>query len=105
MSLPRIPVDVQRLTDFCRRWQITRLELFGSVLRSDFGPGSDVDILVSFAPGASWSLFDHVRMEEELSALLGRPVDLVSRRAVEGSPNWIRREAILRSAEPLYDAR
>jgi hypothetical protein len=98
-------VDAKRLSDFCHRWQIARLELFGSVLRGDFGPDSDVDILVSFAPGASWSLLDHARMEEELAGLLHRPVDLVSRRAVERSPNWIRREAILRSAEPLYEAR
>ena len=98
----RIPVDRQKIAEFCGRWQIAELALFGSVLRDDFGPDSDVDVLVSFAPDAEWGLWDHVRMEEELSGILGRKVDLVSRRAVERSENWIRREAILGSAEPLY---
>lgn len=81
---------------------IEELRLFGSALREDFGPQSDVDFLVTFAPDAQWSLLDHARMEDELSVLLGRKVDLVSRRAVERSANWIRRKAILESAEPYY---
>jgi len=101
----RIPVDNGRLTDFCQRWKIVELGFFGSVLREDFGPGSDVDVLAAFAPDAPWGLLDHVQMEEELSELLGRKVELVSRRAVERSPNWIRRRAILESAEPYYVAR
>jgi predicted nucleotidyltransferase len=76
--------------------------LFGSVLRDDFRPDSDVDVLVTFAPEAEWSLFDHVTMEEELSSILGHKVDLVSRRAIERSRNWIRRKAILEAAEPFY---
>jgi len=66
---------------------------------------SDVDLLVVFEPEADWSLFDQVTMEEELAAILGRKVDLVSRRAVERSPNWIRRKAILESAETIHVAR
>jgi predicted nucleotidyltransferase len=100
-----MPIDDERIAEFCRRWQIAELALFGSVLRDDFRPDSDVDVLVTFAPTADWSLFDHIAMEEELSNLLGRKVDLVSRRAVERSTNWIRREAILTTAEPLYVAR
>ena len=76
--------------------------LFGSVLRTDFRADSDVDVLVTFADGANWSLFDHIRMEQELSRLVGREVDLVSRRAVERSKNWVRKEAILSGAEPIY---
>lgn len=91
-----------QLDAFCRRWKIARLELFGSALRNDFRPDSDVDILVSFAPGARWGLLSFVQMREDLSRLVGRKVDLVSRRAVEGSENPIRREAILGSARPLY---
>jgi uncharacterized protein len=87
---------------FCRRWKIRMLAVFGSVLRDDFQPDSDVDLLVSFQPLAGWSLFDHVQMQEELSTLVGRPVDLVSRGAVERSSNWIRREAILGTAEAVY---
>jgi len=101
----RIPIDRNKIAEFCRRWKITEFALFGSVLRDDFRPDSDVDVLVTFAPDAEWSLFDHVDMEEELSAMLDRKVDLISRRAVERSDNWIRRKAILSTAEPVYVAR
>lgn len=90
------------LADFCRRWQITELAIFGSVLREDYNAQSDLDVLVSFAPGSDWSLFDHLQMQEELSAATGRPVDLVSRRAIERSDNWIRRKSILESAQVIY---
>lgn len=101
----KIAIDRGQIASFCRRWKIVEFSLFGSVLRDDFRPDSDVDVLVSFAPDARWSLFDHVRMEDELSALLGRKVDVVSRRAIEQSENWIRRKAILGSAEAVYVAR
>lgn len=101
----RIQLDDKRLADVCQRWRIVELDFFGSVLRDDFGPNSDVDVLVTFAPEAAWGLLDHVQMEEELSTLLGRKVELVSRRAIERSPNWIRRRAILDSAERYYVAR
>jgi len=100
-----IPIDRDTIADFCRRWKISELALFGSVLRDDFRLDSDVDVLVTFAPEADWSLFDHVDMQEELSGILGRKVDLVSRRAIERSANWIRRRAILNTAEPYYVAR
>jgi predicted nucleotidyltransferase len=104
MNRLAIPWPSQEVTDFCRRWRIIELALFGSVLRDDFQPDSDVDVLVTFAPNASWSLLDHIQMEQELSAILGRGVDLVSKRAVERSANWIRRQAILGSAEVVYVA-
>ena len=78
--------------------------LFGSVLREDFRPESDIDILVTLPASARLSLLDEVRMEEQLSRIFGRRVDLVSRWAVEHSHNWIRREAILKSAEVFYAA-
>lgn len=92
------------LSRFCGRWKIRELALFGSVLRDDFGPESDVDVLVTFEPSADWSLLDHVRIQKDLEALLDREVDLVSRRAIERSPNWIRRKAILDSAQTVYVA-
>jgi predicted nucleotidyltransferase len=101
---PRIAIDREQIVDFCRRWQVTEFSLFGSVLRDDFGPNSDVDVLVTFAPEAHPTLFDLARMEEELARLLGRKVDLGTRRGVEQSRNWLRRRAILSSAEPLYVA-
>jgi uncharacterized protein len=75
------------------------------VLRDDFRPESDVDVLVTFAPGAHWSLFDMVRMQKELESILGREVDLVERKAVEQSENYIRRKRILGSLVPVYVAR
>ena len=80
---PAIRVDRDRVAQFCRKWKIAELSLFGSVLRPDFQAESDVDVLVRFAPDADVGLLDHMAMQEELSAILGRPVDLVSRRAVE----------------------
>jgi predicted nucleotidyltransferase len=97
-----IPND--RIAAFCRRWRITELALFGSILREDFGPESDVDVLVSFAQDAKHTLFDLARMETELGGILGREVDLVDRAAVERSRNYIRRKAILSSLEPIYAA-
>lgn len=94
-----------QIADFCRRWRICELALFGSALREDFSVDSDVDLLVSFAPDAAWSLLDHIRMQMELSELLGRPVDLVSLRAIERSANPIRKREILTSARTVYAAR
>jgi predicted nucleotidyltransferase len=82
-----------------------RLRVFGSALRDNFRPDCDLDLLVSFAPDADWSLMDHVAMEEELTGIVGRKVDLVSQRAIERSSNWIRRKAILESAEPYFAPR
>lgn len=62
----RLNLPEDELGDFCRRWQITELALFGSILRSDFGPGSDIDVFVRFAPEARWSLLDHLRMDRSL---------------------------------------
>ncbi|MFZ0135333.1 MAG: nucleotidyltransferase family protein [Desulfobacterales bacterium] len=104
MAKRKIDISQKQIADFCRRWQIDKLALFGSSLRDDFGPESDVDILVTFAPGAKWGLLDHVEMEQTLSRLLGHKVDLFTRRAVELSPNWILRKEILDTAEVIYGA-
>ncbi len=92
------------ISDYCQRWRITEFALFGSALRDDFDAESDLDILVTLAPDADWSLLDHVKMEQELEALLGRKVDLLSRRSVERSHNWLRRREILGTAEVVYAA-
>src|SRR6266852_5549406 len=96
-----IDYDKERLRDFCRRWKITEFSLFGSVVRDDFGPESDVDVLVTFAADARWSLFDMSDMNDELKILFDRDVDLLTRRAVEGSLNPIRKTSILSSAVML----
>ena len=101
MSL-NVEASQEEVAAFCERWQVTQLAIFGSALREDFGPESDIDLLVSFEKGARHTLFDMVRMEEELKAIFGRKVDLISRRGIERSPNYLRRKAILESAELLY---
>jgi predicted nucleotidyltransferase len=78
------------------------MAFFGSVLGEEFGPESDVDILVTFTPDADWGLFDQLRMEQQLSELLNRKVDLFTREAVEQNHNWIRRREILGTAEVVY---
>lgn len=97
-----IDIPSDRIAAFCRRWQVTHLALFGSVLRDDFGPNSDVDVLIDFGEGARHSLFDLTDMELELREIFGREVDLVSRRGVEASRNYLRRNSILQSAQVIY---
>jgi predicted nucleotidyltransferase len=101
----RVHLPMDEIASFCQRWKVTELALFGSVLRDDFGPDSDIDVLVTFAPDAAWTLMDMVEASDQLETVFGRPVDLVSRRAVEGSTNWIRRGEIISNAEPIYRAR
>lgn len=94
---PRIPIDRQRLADFCRRHHIRKLALFGSVLREDFGPESDVDVLVEFEPGHVPGLA-FIAMEAELSGILGRKVDL-------NTPGFLSRylrDRVLAEAEAQY---
>lgn len=98
-------LDRPEVAAFCSRWKVRELAVFGSALRSDFRPDSDIDLLVTFEADANWGLLDQTAMEGELAALLGRKVDLVSRRALERSANWIRRQAILESAETVHVAR
>ena len=105
MTLIDTQLPAQPIADFCRRWRISQLALFGSALRHDFRPESDLDILVTFATGADWGLLDHIRMEQDLAAILGRDVDLLTRRSVEQSHNWIRRQQILDTAEVVYESR
>lgn len=104
MLEPKIVLPKDRIVEFCQRWKITEFALFGSVLRDDFRPDSDIDVLVKFAADASWTLLDHVDMQDELQAILGRNVDLISRKGIERSRNKIRRKEILESAEVYYAA-
>ena len=96
---PRIHASSDILAAFCRKWKIVELSLFGSVLRNDFSPDSDIDVLVTFAPEAKWSLLDLSRMQDELSNLLGRNVDLVD---IKGLRNPFRRREILATKEVVY---
>ncbi len=100
----QIDVPKEKIAAFCRRNHIRELALFGSALRRDFRPDSDVDMLVEFEPGQELGLMELVAMENELSEILGRKADMVERQAVERSENYIRRRYVLQSVEKVYVA-
>lgn len=104
MTTLTLPLPSEAIAQFCGRWKIREFALFGSVLRTDFSPDSDIDVLVTFSEDADWGLLDHLQMQQELETLLQRPVDLISKRALEQSPNRIRRDAILHTAQVIASA-
>jgi len=87
---------------FCQKWRIVDLSLFGSVLREDFSPESDLDVLATFEAESDWGLFDHVQMQQELEKLLSRKVDLISRRALDQTQNQLLRDEILGTAQVIF---
>ena len=92
------------IPEFCQRWKIAEFYFFGSVLRDDFRPDSDIDIMVRFDADATWGLLEFVRMKGELEIILKREVDLVTKTSIEQSHNWIRRHEILDTAQVVYVA-
>jgi uncharacterized protein len=96
-----IPIPEDRIAEFCRRWRIEEFSLFGSVLRDDFRPDSDVDVLVVFEPGATPQIEEWLDMLDELKALLGREVDVVEKRLLQ---NPFRRHHILKNRRVVYAA-
>lgn len=99
-----LPVTTDQLAAFSRRWALRELAVFGSTARGDAASDSDVDLMVTFAADARPTLFDLIRMREELQAMFGRPVDLVTRRGIEAARNARRRDEILASAEVIHAA-
>jgi predicted nucleotidyltransferase len=97
----QVHLDQDALAAFCRKWRVRELSLFGSALRDDFGPESDLDFLVSFEPDAGWDLFDLISMKQEMEDWFGRPVDLVEKEALRNP--W-RKYEILRTHEVVYAA-
>jgi predicted nucleotidyltransferase len=97
----QVPIDRNRIEEFCRKWRVKELAIFGSAVRQDFGPDSDVDVLVELQPEHHLSLYDWVDMTEELREIFGRKVDLVGK---GGLKNPFRRREILRTAEVVYAA-
>jgi uncharacterized protein len=102
MNKVKIKIPKAKIAEFCRRWEVSEFAIFGSALRGDFRADSDIDVLLSFAPQAHVTLFDMVRMQDELKAIFGREVDLISKRGVENSRNYLRRRAILESAQVIH---
>ncbi|MBF2056895.1 MAG: nucleotidyltransferase domain-containing protein [Cyanobacterium sp. T60_A2020_053] len=97
-----LDVPLAKIAKFCQKWNIVEFAVFGSVLRDDFNAHSDVDCLVKFSDHADWSLFDRVKMKEELTLILNNKVDLVNRKSVENSENWLRKQEILKSSKIIY---
>jgi|SRR5579862_1986170 len=101
MTAHGINLDTPAVRDFCGKWKIRKLCVFGSILRDDFRPDSDIDFLVDYEDNVRWDLFDHFDMEEELARIIGRQVDLVERSTIEASRNRFRKREILATAEPV----
>ena len=100
-----INLETEKISKICQNWQIVELALFGSVLREDFNSNSDIDILVSFADDAKITFFDLDDLEQEFSQLFNRPVDVVTKTAIEQSHNWIRKKNILGNSQVIYEQR
>ena len=101
MTYHNVEISEQGIAEFCRKWRITEFALFGSVLRPDFRPDSDIDVLITFGRDAPWSLWDMDDLSDELRQLLGREVDVVSKRALK---NPFRRHEILTTRRVIYAA-
>jgi uncharacterized protein len=104
MTLKNINLPLTDIQRICERWHITELALFGSVLRSDFHPESDIDLLVTFDPNAKRGLTETLQIQDEFQVLLDRKVDLIVKSAIERSDNWLRKKNILESAQTIYVA-
>ncbi len=94
-----IDLRSEAFQEFCRKWKVTELSVFGSILREDFRPDSDVDFLADFDEDADCDLFDHMDMEDELAGIVGRSVDLLTKYSVETSQNRFYKKQILSTAE------
>jgi len=104
MEFRNVDLPLADIQIACQRWHIKELALFGSVLRDDFRPDSDIDILVTFAPEAKRSLTETLQLRDEFQILFGRKVDLIVKSAIERSDNWLRKQNILESAQTIYVA-
>ena len=102
MSAAHLAISEEAIAAFCKKWGIKELALFGSVLRDDFGPESDVDVLYTMLPDRQCGFHEYFDMKDELEKLFESPVDLVRKSLVEQSPNWIRRRHILSTYRVVY---
>jgi hypothetical protein len=96
----KILIKKAQVSEFCHKWKITEFAIFGSALREDYKPESDLDIVVTFAPDIPWSLWDWIDMIDELKIMFGREVDLVEK---SGIKNPFRRQEILSQRQVIYE--
>ena len=101
----RLKAPLEKIQEFCQHWSIVELAVFGSILREDFDSDSDIDFMVSFVPQSKITFFDLEEMEKQLSELCDRPIDIVTKKAILNSHNWIRRRNILEQAKVIYEQR
>lgn len=101
MGQLKITLPQKQIEEFCLKWQISEMALFGSVLSEDFRPNSDIDVLVTFKDNDQWGLFDFVDMIDELKAIFGRRIDLVEKDSLR---NPFRKRTILAANEVIYAA-
>jgi uncharacterized protein len=104
MMTQNLNLPIVEIKELCDRWQIVEFALFGSVLRDDFKPTSDIDVLITFAPNARKGLLTLARIKHELEDLLERDVDILTKQSIEQSHNLTRSRNILKSAQVLYVA-
>jgi hypothetical protein len=102
MTITVIDLPMEKIVEFCDQWQVTEFALFGSVLRDDFRPDSDIDIMVQFHPEAHPTFSTLDQMEAELKTIFNREVDLITRQGIETSRNYLRRHEILSSVQVIY---
>ncbi len=102
MTITAIELPMEKIAEFCDRWQVTEFALFGSVLRDNFRPDSDIDVMVQFHPEAHLTFSSLDQMEAELKTIFHRDIDLITRQGIETSRNYLRRQAILSSAQVVY---
>jgi uncharacterized protein len=99
----RLGLSSPEVANFCQRWGIIKLALFGSILRDDFRSDSDIDLLLTFAPDARQGLITLAKIKHELESQLHRPIDLSLEATIQVSDNWIRRQEILSTAQTIYE--
>lgn len=103
MTITTISLPMEQIVEFCHKWHITEFALFGSVLRDDFRPDSDIDVLLTMSPSIHRGLTETIQMRDELQSIFDRKVDMIIKAAIERSENWLRRKNILDSAKTIYD--
>jgi predicted nucleotidyltransferase len=102
MTITEIELSVEKIAEFCHKWQVVEFALFGSILRDDFRPDSDIDVMVQFHPDAHPTFRTLDEMEAELKTIFHREIDLITRQGIETSRNYLRRHEILSSAQVIY---
>ncbi|ELS00532.1 putative nucleotidyltransferase [Xenococcus sp. PCC 7305] len=105
MKVENIEIPLEKIKTFCANWQIIEFAFFGSVLRDDFRPDSDIDVMVQFDASAHPTFLNLEQMEAELKTIFQREVDLITRQGIESSRNYLRRQEILSSVQVIYAKR